>query len=478
MKSRSMFTKIFGTNMISMLICIIILGSTQMILLTNYITRQNEEYLNRNVEIVVNMISDNIPLESIKNVINGFSQATGSYIIVVDSKSRVVLQTTLSKDTVDVPLYLDKTFTKTVLSGERNILIGTMSGMFDETMFTLQMPIKGKNSEILGAVSVSRPIPEQQKVKYDLFRIMLMSMIIIMASSLLLSYVLAKKFSAPMKSISNSTREFAKGNFSVRASEIAEKSNISEISELAQAFNNMASEIEKAEEIKNAFISDVSHELRTPMTTINGFISGILDDTIPADKQKEYLQIVYSEVSRLSRLVNTFLDITRLQSDKLVLNKTNFDINEIIRLGIIGLENKIEEKKINVEFDIEEECCFAYADRDSITRVITNLLDNAVKFTDFGGKIVVTVRTRQHEITVFVRNTGRGIAEEQKELIFNKFYKADKARSENKEGTGIGLYLVKNIIQAHGKDIYVNSIEGEYAEFVFKLDKGKNRGLN
>lgn len=476
MKSRSMFTKIFGTNMISMLICIIILGSTQMILLTNYLTRQNEEYLNRNVEIVVNMISDNIPLESIKNVINGFSQATGSYIIVVDSKSRVVLQTTLPRDTVDVPLYLDKTFTKTVLSGERNILIGTMSGMFDETMFTLQMPIKGKNNEILGAVSVSRPIPEQQKVKYDLFRIMLMSMIIIMASSLLLSYVLAKKFSAPMKSISNSTREFAKGNFSVRASEIAEKSNISEISELAQAFNNMASEIEKSEEIKNAFISDVSHELRTPMTTINGFISGILDDTIPADKQKEYLQIVYSEVSRLSRLVNTFLDITRLQSDKLVLNKTNFDINEIIRLGIIGLENKIEEKKINVEFDIEDECCFAYADRDSITRVITNLLDNAVKFTDFGGKIVVTVRTRQHEITVFVRNTGRGIAEEQKELIFNKFYKADKARSENKEGTGIGLYLVKNIIQAHGKDIYVNSVEGEYAEFVFKLDKGKNRG--
>ena len=183
---------------------------------------------------------------------------------------------------------------------------------------------------------------------------------------------------------------------------------------------------------------------------------------------------MYDEVARLSRLVNSFLDITRLQSDKLTLKPVNFDINEVIRIVLIGLEQKLEDRNISVELDLDEENCYVNADRDSITRVVTNLLDNAAKFTNDNGKITVSVTQSQHDTFISIKNTGCGISDEQKQMIFKRFYKADKSRSLNKGGTGIGLYLVKNILSAHGKDITVNSVEGEYAEFVFSLEDRKS----
>ncbi len=473
MGKKSVFSKIFSINMISLLVCIIILGSTQMILLTNYLTKQNEQYLEKNIETIVEMVNSNKKIENIDNVLDGFAHISGSHIFIIDSRSRILASASASEYINNIPVFMEPQYSKTVLSGKKSTMIGTMNNLFNETMFTLQMPVIGKGGDVIGAVSVSRPIPEHEKVRYDLFRILLMSMVIILITSLVLSYVLAKRFSVPLKSISKSTKEFAKGNFSVRVDDHARNSDIYEVAELAEAFNNMAAEIEKSEEVKNMFISDVSHELRTPMTTIGGFVSGMLDDTIPHEKQREYLEIVYKEITRLSRLVNTFLDITRLRSDKMILSKVKFDINELIRICIIGLEQKIDEKKIDVELDLESDSCMAYADKDSITRVMTNLLDNAVKFTNDGGKITVCVKTKQHEVIVSVKNTGAGIAKEQKNMIFERFYKADKSRSENTEGTGIGLYLVKSILLAHEKDITVDGKEGEYAEFEFRLDRAK-----
>lgn len=479
MMGRNMFSKILSINIVSMLISIIILGSAQMIMLTSYVSKQSENTLSQNAEAIVNMINGNVPVDVLNNMLNGFSRVTGSYIFVFDNLGRIVSSSDGSPLIQTPPLFLEDTYTKTVLSGNKNTMIGTMGNLFDETMFTLQIPVISKDNHVVGAVSVSRPIPEHQRMKYDMFRILLMSMLLVMITSGALSYILAKRFTIPMRNISATTKDFAKGNFAARVSPLATQSEISEISELAKAFNSMAAELEKSEEIKNAFISDVSHELRTPMTTIAGFVTGILDDTVPADKQKEYLQIVYDEITRLSRLVNTFLDITRLQSDRLTLNKTVFDINELVRICIIGLEGKIEDRGIDIELNFETENCYVSADRDSITRVLTNLLDNAVKFTNENGLIMVTVRTSQHDAVISVRNTGCGINSEHIDMIFKRFYKADQSRSQNKEGTGIGLYLVKNILRAHGKDISVNSVEGEFAEFIFTLDKSKppqNRG--
>lgn len=474
MNGQSMFSRIFTINIISMLICIIILGSTETIILTKYVTDQSEEYLNKNAETILNMIESNISNDGLSNLVNGFSHAMNCCIMVFDSQGNVISVTQKSPHLKSIPSYIDNEYTKNVLGGNKYSSIGTMGGIFNEVMFTLQLPIK-IDSNTVGAVSMSRPIPEQQRIKYEILKMLMYSMGIIFFLMLIFTYITANRISIPIRKISEATKSFAKGDFSVRVDDSASYSGISEISELTAAFNNMAAEMEKSEDIKNAFISDVSHELRTPMTTIGGFVSGILDDTIPPEKQKDYLKIVYDEITRLSRLVNSFLDITRMQSDKAVLNKMDFDINEVIRIAIIGLESKLESRSINVELNLDNDSSYVYADRDSITRVVTNLLDNAVKFTDDNGKITVTVTPIQHEVSVSVRNTGCGISPKQQQMIFKRFYKVDKSRSLNKNGTGIGLYLVKNILSAHGKDIIVNSTEGEYAEFVFTLDKGKSR---
>ena len=209
------------------------------------------------------------------------------------------------------------------------------------------------------------------------------------------------------------------------------------------------------------------------MTTISGFVDGILDETIPPERQRDYLLIVRDEIVRLSSLVNSFLSLTRLQTGSQTLEITTFDINEAIRRTLVGFESKIEEKQINVSVNYDEEPCLVKADMNLIRQVIGNLVENAIKFTNTGGTLAVTVKSARNSAVVSVYNTGCGIAEEEQALIFERFYKADKSRSLNREGTGIGLYIVKDILNRHGRDISVSSKEGEFAEFTFSLEKGK-----
>ena len=477
MKKRSIFRRILAINVVSMLICSVILGTTQTFMLTRYIAKYNENNLIKNAEEIVKGIERAETQDNISRFINGVSRAAGAYIFVIDAGNNVLLQCDREDLIKKQPKYINPSYTKTVLSGEVYSSIGNLGGVYNMTMYNLQIPIKNNNGDIIGAVCLSRPIPEHQKMQHDLIKILCISMLVIFAFSIILSYIFAKSISVPIKKITESTVEFAKGKYSVRADAAVANSNVSEISELATSFNKMAEEIEKSEDVKNAFISDVSHELRTPMTTINGFVEGILDDTIPKEKHNDYLKIVHSEITRLSRLVNTFLDITRLSSDKLVLNMVDFDICEVIRIAVIGHEPIIKEKNINVELNLDSEKCFVNADQDSITRVITNLIDNAVKFTDENKDIIIYVREVSREFEISVKNYGCGLSEEQKTMIFKRFYKVDKSRSVNKEGTGIGLYLVKNILSAHNKKINVNSVEGEFAEFTFRLNKSKQNKI-
>ncbi len=470
----TIFSRILIFNIICVSACIIILGSLQIVLVNGYMSRQSEEALTKNADSIVSLIQNNISRDNLSNILRGFSKSSNSHIMIIDNKGSLLINTHDSGFVQKAPAFLPTENCKSVLDGNRNSVIGTMGGIFNETMFTLQVPITASGGSTAGAVMISIPIPEYQRMNNALFRILMGSILAVILISILLSYILAIRLSKPLKNISNSAKEFAKGNLSARVGDIAVKSDVIEIADLAGNFNEMAFELEKVEEIRNSFISDVSHELRTPMTTISGFVYGMIDDTIPQEKQKEYLKIVYNETTRLSRLVNTFLDISKMQTGRLELHKTNFDINEAIRLTVIGLESRINEKNIKVTLNFESDSCFVYADSDSIKRVITNLLDNAVKFTDEYGEIQVAVNHKMQEVFVSVKNTGCGIPEEQQPLIFERLYKVDKSRSMNREGSGIGLYLVKNIIRSHGKNITVNSVEGEYAEFVFSLEKGKN----
>ena len=216
-----------------------------------------------------------------------------------------------------------------------------------------------------------------------------------------------------------------------------------EVVDLANAFNTMADSLEKSEQRRQEFVANVSHELKTPMTTIGGYIDGMLDGTIPPEKQQHYMQIVSGEVRRLSRLVRNMLDIAKLQAMGVEESrKTRFDLGEELSDVLITFEQKIYNKHLDVRVDLPDKPVWTRAERDSITQVIYNLIDNAIKFCPDGGRLALR--------------------------LFDRFHKADKSRSADREGWGLGLYIAKTIVGAHGGDIWATSENG-VTQFNFTL---------
>jgi signal transduction histidine kinase len=262
----------------------------------------------------------------------------------------------------------------------------------------------------------------------------------------------------------DATHSFSRGDFSKRVP----VNGYDEVGKLSMAFNNMASTLAVTESTRRSFIANVSHELKTPMTTISGFVDGVLDGTVPEEKRDQYLEIVSNECKRLSRLVRSMLDMARLEAGEMELNPVTLDISEIIRQTVFTFEQAIEEKELDVR-GLETDRVMVLADKDLIHQVVYNLVDNAVKFVDSGGYIQFLYRTEPQMTFVTVRNSGEGIDRSEAPQLFERFYKSDRSRSLDKDGVGLGLHIVKSIIHYHKGDITVQSLQGEYTEFAFSL---------
>lgn len=272
----------------------------------------------------------------------------------------------------------------------------------------------------------------------------------------------------PIEEINNAAKRLAKGDVTKRVKVIGNN----EIGELAQAFNSMAQSIEESDNIRKEFISNVSHELRSPITSIRGFIGGILDGVIPRDRENYYLKIVYDEIDRLARLVNDLLDISAMEAGKFNLNISEFDINQTVSLCILNLESKIKNKNLNVKAIFHEKRCFAIGDRDRILQVVTNLLENAIKYSNDSGQIEVNITAKGDKIFVSIFNSGEIISEEDINHIWDRFYKSDKSRT-NKISTGLGLSIVRLILSQHNQDIWVNNVDDKGVKFTFTLERTK-----
>ena len=242
-----------------------------------------------------------------------------------------------------------------------------------------------------------------------------------------------------------------------------------EVGELAEAFNAMAGSIAKSEAQRSEFIANVSHELKTPMTTIAGFADGILDGTIPREKEADALNTISSETRRLSRLVRRMLDVSRLQSQgETVTAQERFDVSEVLLRVLVSLEGKINNRGLDVETQLPEGSVMVWGDPDAITQVCYNLLDNAIKFSDPGSALGLMIQVKGEKAYVSVRNRGETIPPEELRRIFDRFHKTDRSRSEDREGVGLGLYIVKTILNSHREDIAVTSLEG-VTTFTFTL---------
>ena len=299
---------------------------------------------------------------------------------------------------------------------------------------------------------------------YTMIWITVLSAVIL--SSIVAYYFAQKILIKPLSEINNAAKKLAKGEVEKRVYIDSED----EIGELADSFNIMAESLEKVDTVRREFISNVSHELRSPITSIKGFITGIIDGVIPKDKENYYLNIVNDEVGRLSRLVTDLLDISSMESGKFKLNIVKMDINEIITLCILNLEGKIEERKRKVEVIFNDNHEYCLGDRDRIIQVVTNLMENAIKYGDEGGKIQVETYAKGDLVYISIFNSGPTIPKEDINKVWERFYKTDKSRT-NKVSTGLGLSIVRLILTQHNQDIWFNNIPNKGVKFTFTLKR-------
>ena len=347
----------------------------------------------------------------------------------------------------------------------------TLGDLYADKRYVVGMPIMvqtllgGEN--LAGLVFMSSGAASLTEVWRDMSGIFVLSACaVILVACVIVSFT-SHKQSQPLKEIADAAREFGHGKFDIRV-DVGQRQD--EIGELAEAFNAMAESLSKSEERRTEFIANVSHELKTPMTTIAGFADGILDGTIPPEREKEYLQVISSETRRLSRLVRNMLDISRLRAADDSTAQAQFDIGEVLVQVLVSLENKINAKSLNVTTLLPEEPLPVWGDPDAITQVCYNLLDNAIKFAREGGELSLEIKSKGQKAYITIGDEGETIPPEEIPLIFDRFHKSDRSRSLDRDGVGLGLYIVKTILNSHKENISCTSENG-VTKFTFTLTK-------
>jgi len=473
MKIRSTFGKVFSLVVIMTLIMLLLFSTVVISLVYEYSISEKRDALTHDATRIsksMSLLYENYSAELynvvMANVI-AFLQNTDSYLAITDESGEVLYSNAASPSNENnTSVIVPSQYIESIVQNGKYSGIGTLGRLYQDSVYSVGMPIAsdGKN---IGYVFLSSPTPYTKDMLFGIIRIIFNASVLVFLAALGTSYLLASWITRPLKLMSHAAREYGKGNFEVRVPIDSDD----EFGELAMAFNNMAASLEQLETMRSGFIANVSHDLRTPMTTISGFIDGILDGTIPREKEEYYLKLVADEVRRLSRMVKGLLDVARFESKQAVPKRTKFDLCAMVGTILVGFEKRINEKNVYVEvhFEKDDEPMNVDADYDMIFQVVYNLLDNAVKFVNKDGILSVTVETEQKKTRCRIRNTGSGISAEDMKHIFDRFFKSDSSRSLDRNGVGLGLYIVRSIIIAHEETVNVDSVEGQYTEFSFTL---------
>lgn len=321
--------------------------------------------------------------------------------------------------------------------------------------------------EVLGAVFTVCASDSVDNLWRAFAGLLMMTGFVVLMISFMASSITTMRQIKPIREMAAATRQYADGDFDVRMNDYGRED---EIGELAASFNNMAESLQQTERQRREFIANISHELKTPMTTISGFAEGILDGTIPPERERESLQIIVSETRRLSRLVRRMLDLSRLNAlaEDTVTAQEQFDLTEVVSQVLISLETKITGRKLDVDVQMPDGKLMVWGDPDSITQVCYNLVDNAAKFAPEGSTITVQISKKDGKAYTTVQNLGATIPPDELPLLFDRFHKADYSRSMDREGVGLGLYIVKTILNKLKENINVTSEDG-VTRFTFTL---------
>ncbi len=342
----------------------------------------------------------------------------------------------------------------------------TLDGMFDRRSFVSGRAIRAAGGELRGYVLVCSAGDELNEFVGDFWSKFIFSACLMLVFASILTSIMMRRVTEQLHEISEAAQKFGGGDLSVRVENVEGEG---EIADLARTFNQMAANIQENDNSRGQFMGNIAHELRTPMTTIKGFIDGILDGTIPPDMQNHYLQLVSQEAGRLARLIQNMLDLSKLESGEYEVNARMFNIWETLTGVALSAEQRINDGGIEIEGLTMDEKVLVYADPDLIHQVVYNLLDNAIKFTPRDGVIRFSVEKLGPEAEIAIWNEGQGISPEALPFVFERFYKEDKSRGLHARGSGLGLHICKVLVNLSGGQIRVESEQGEWCRFVFTL---------
>lgn len=406
-----------------------------------------------------------IDITGLKNKIEIIEDYTGSSIFFMNSKGAVsVVSSSINEEWVGQSI-TDETISG-VLDGNIVTVQGRLSAMFSENMMTVGYPIKS-NGSIYGGIFVCSPVPEIQETIRGVFEILFLSGIVGMILAVIMIYILSRRITKPLLEMNKAAQIIADGNYDRR---IAVKAS-DEIGQLSESFNYMAECLDKRDQDRRLFVASIAHDLRSPLTSIQGFLNAMKDGIIAEDEYNYYLDIILEETERLSVLATNIVDVGNTQENVLKLNITEFDINDLIRDVLDVFEHRFREKNLDCHLILAEGKTFVKADREEIHRVLHNLVDNAVKFSDVDGLIEIETMMpkNEHKIFVCVSDDGKGVPANDKRHIFEAFFKSDTSRGLDKTGSGLGLSVVKEIINAHGEIVTCMDSDLGGAEFKFSL---------
>ena len=433
-----------------------------------HLKREKADSLYKEATLIANtyasdLYSSNVSLEEVKKQLDALSTYLSSQIWIINPSGRIIM-------TTETPLDVNhesrvENFDSTITAGSF-YTVGDFFGCFQEEMLSVFAPITS-NFKVQGYVVIHIPMANIRASSESLLNISYITLAILFLLSLIILIFFTEIVYIPLRKITHATEQYAAGNMHYEFQVESED----EIGYLASCLNYMASEIARSEDDQKKFVANVSHDFRSPLTSIRGYLEAMLDGTIPPEMHEKYITIVLNETERLTKLTNSLLTLNNLNTKGMLLDKTDFDINQVIRNTASTFEGTCHNKSIAIEMILTGNEMYVHADMGKIQQVLYNLMDNAIKFSHHDSVIHIETSEKKNKLFVSVKDTGIGIPKEDLKLIWDRFYKSDLSRGKDKKGTGLGLSIVKEIINAHDEHINVISTPGVGSEFIFSLPK-------
>ena len=456
-----------------MVLGIVLMGFSEWVLFSNYFASDRYETLDQVVGVTQRAaqylvqeaeLPQGDELDALSTKLEIIGESAEAYLFFTDNDGSILIASNpemLHGDTVD-----EAVLTKADSVDKNYHLFSTLDGVLAEKSYISVSEMRSERGGHSGYLFLCSSGEQLAEFKQQFWSNFLLSACVMLLCASVLTKLLMRRLTDPLQKVTDAAQRFGGGDLSVRVEGVEGEG---EVADLARTFNRMAENIQSNDNSRGQFMGNIAHELRTPMTTIKGFVDGILDGTIPPDLQNHYLQLVSEETGRLARLIQNMLDLSKLESGEYQVNARMFNIWETVTGVALSAEQRINDGMIEIEGLTMDEKVLVYADPDLIHQVVYNLLDNAIKFTPAGGTIRFSVERLGPEVEIAIWNSGQGISPEALPYVFQRFYKEDRSRGLHARGAGLGLNICKVLVNLSGGQIRVESQQGEWCRFVFTL---------